>query len=192
MKRIVVADIMTRDPITIKPDINLLDCAKKMVKKRVGSLLLVDNRNKNRLVGLLTSDDIMWALVKKSKKDLSKIRAIDISPRKLATVNPSANIEETIKKMKRLKFERLPVIKQGELVGIITVRDILNFKPEIYPELNEFAKIREESKKLRRVKKAKTRESIGLPEDVCERCGKRDILYRIDERLICESCRNSM
>ena len=79
MENVLVADIMTREPITTKPDINLLDSAKKMVKKKVGSLLIVDKKN---LLGFISQKDILWALVKKSKEDLSKIKAIDISPKK--------------------------------------------------------------------------------------------------------------
>ncbi len=177
---------MTREPIVTKPDTNLLECAKKMVRKRVGSLLLVD---KKRLVGFISEKDILWALIKKSKEDLSQIKAIDISPRKIATIKPTATISQAIEKMKKVKFERLPVIENGELVGIITSRDILNFHPEFYPELEEFAKIREESKKLKRVKKAKSRESVK--EGTCEECGKQDILYKFNGMLICESCINS-
>lgn len=51
MKNILVADVMTRDPVIIKPDTNLLECAKKMVRKRVGSLLIVQNK---KLVGFLS------------------------------------------------------------------------------------------------------------------------------------------
>jgi len=79
MKEVLVADIMTRNPITIQPSENLLTCAKKMVRKKVGSLLIVD---KKRLVGFIDQKDILWALIKKSKEDLSKIRAIDICPKK--------------------------------------------------------------------------------------------------------------
>ena len=68
MENVLVADIMTREPITTKPDINLLDSAKKMVKKKVGSLLIVDKKN---LLGFISQKDILWALVKKSKEDLS-------------------------------------------------------------------------------------------------------------------------
>ena len=50
MQNRIVADVMTREPVIVKPDINLLDCAKKMVRKRVGSLLLVE---KKKLVGLI-------------------------------------------------------------------------------------------------------------------------------------------
>jgi len=185
MKKILVADVMTREPITIKPDTSLLECAKKMVKKRVGSLLLI---NRKRLVGFISQKDILWALIKKSKEDLSKIKAIDISPKKIATIKPSFTIEEAMKKMKKLKFEKLPVIHNKELVGVITIRDILNFHPEFYPELEEFAKIREESKKLKRVKKAKK----AFPEGICEECGNQDILFRINGMLICESCKNTI
>ena len=185
MKKILVADIMTREPIIVKPDTSLLECAKKMVKKRVGSLLLI---NKKKLVGFISQKDILWALIKKSKEDLATIKAIEISPKKIATIKPSFTIEEAIKKMKRLKFEKLPVIHNKKLIGVITIKDILNFHPEFYPELDEFAKIREESKKLKRVKKAKKFSQEGI----CEECGNQDVLFRINGMLVCESCKNTM
>lgn len=184
---IAVADVMTRYPISVLPETNLLECARKMVKKKVGSLLLVTNK---KLVGFLSQDDILWALVKKSKSDLSKIKAIDISPRKIATIKPSASIDEAFKKMKKLKFKRLPVIHNGECVGLVTSRDIVNFQPEIYPELKQLADIKEESKKLKRVQRAKSREFMH--EGICEECGNTDILYRVDGRLICERCKEMM
>lgn len=187
MERILVADIMTRDPITIGPGATLQDCAKMMVKKRVGSLLIA---HKKKLVGFISEKDILWAMIKKSKEDLSKILALDIAPRKIATVNPFISIKEAVKKMKKLKFDRLPVIHNGELVGIITAKDVLEFYPELYSEIDEISKIREEYRKLLRVKKAKiiprTRDGI------CEECGKRDILFRVDGRLMCEDCRSKI
>jgi len=187
MRNILIADIMTRDPITAKPNINLLECAKKMVKKRVGSLLILDKKN---LVGFISQKDILWALTKKSKKDLSKIRAIDVSPKKIATVKPSSTIEEATDKMKKFRFYRLPVVKDGELVGMVTVRDILNFYPELHRELSELELIREEVEKLKRIKKAKGRKVIN--EGICEECGNRDTLYRVNGMLICSSCMSSI
>lgn len=184
MDNILVADIMTRFPVTIRPDTNLLECAKTMVRKRVGSLLIVNNK---KLVGFISQRDILWALIKKSKEDLSKIRAIDISPKKIATIRPTAALKEAIEKMKKLKFERLPVVQENELVGMITIKDILTFRPEFYPEIDELSKIREEAKKLKRVKKAEK-----TIDGICEECGNPDYLYRFNGMLICESCRNSM
>ncbi|MAG78862.1 hypothetical protein CMI40_00610 [Candidatus Pacearchaeota archaeon] len=186
MKRIVVADVMTREPFIVKPDTSLLDCAKQMVRKRVGSLLIV---NKKKLIGFISEKDILWALIKKSKSDLSKIKAIDISPRKIATIKPLNTIDEAMKKMKKLKLEKLPVIHDNSLVGIITTKDILNFHPEVYQELEEFTQIREETEKLKRVKKA--RDKKLSQEGICEECGNQNILYRSEGMLICDSCRNS-
>jgi len=184
MDRIFVADVMTRDPIIIKPDTNLLECAKKMVRKRVGSLLLVE---KKKLLGIISKKDILWALVKKSKKDLNQIKAKDISPKKIATIKPTATVKEALVKMKKFKFERLPVIQENELIGMITARDIFNFQPELYPELEEFAQIREEAQKLKRIKKSKEKK-----EGVCEECGNFGFLSRVHGNLICENCRESI
>ena len=186
MKNILVADVMTRDPITIKPDTSLLECAKKMVRKRVGSLLIID---KKRLIGFISQKDILWALIKKPKEDLSKIRAIDISPKKIATIKPHSAIEEAMKKMKKFKFYRLPVVQNGELTGMITVRDILNFYPELSSELEELELIREKTKKLKRLKKAKNRSFDN--EGICEECGNQEILYEVDGMSICQSCISS-
>jgi CBS domain-containing protein len=183
MKKIIVADIMTQNPEIVKPDTSLLDCAKTMVKKRIRSLMIVD---KKKLIGFVTQRDILWAMIKKRGGDISKVKAIQIGIKKVTTINPSATLEEALKKMKKTKFRRLPVVQNKELVGIITIRDILSFHPELYPEIDEIDKIKEETEKLKRIKKAKNREFMH--EGVCEECGVTDILQKIDGRLICTSC----
>lgn len=181
-----VSDIMTRFPVTITPETNLLECAKKMVRKRVGALPIT---KKKELVGFISQKDILWALIKKSKKALVEINAKDISPKKLGTIKPDISIEQAIKRMNKLKFDKLPVVQGKELVGIITAKDILNFNPEFYPEISEYSKIREEQQKLRRVKK--TKKEIPI-EGVCEECGNSELLFKVNGALICESCKNSM
>jgi CBS domain-containing protein len=183
MESIQVADIMTRNPICIDPNTNLLECARTMVKNKTGSLLLV---NGNQLKGFISEHDILWALVKKSKDDLVDIKAIEISPRKLAVIKPSATIIQALEKMKKLKFERLPVVKEKELLGLITAKDILNFHPEYYPELEEISQIREETEKLNRLKRV--RDSISR-EGICEECGNTGLLYKFNGMLVCGSCR---
>lgn len=183
MRDVVVADIMTREPITIKPDTNLLECAKKMVRKRVGSLVITE---KKRLLGIITETDILWALVKKPNGDLSKVNAIDISAKKITSIKPTMAIEKAIEKMKSKRFDRLPVVQDGELVGLITVKDILNFNPEIYTEFEELRGIREEEEKLKRIEKTK---GFSNKEGICEECGKHGFLIRQDGMMICESCR---
>lgn len=182
-----MADVMTREAETISPEENLLKCSKKMVKKKVGSLILIKDK---KVTGFLSVKDILWALVKKSKKDLKDIKAKDISAKKVATIRPNAPIQKAINRMKKKKFKRLPVMERGKLVGIITAQDILSFKPEFYPELEEFARIKEEEEKLKRIKNVKDRKYMH--EGICEECGERDFLYKIDGRLVCESCKSQI
>jgi CBS domain-containing protein len=182
MNKIIVADIMTRDPIKISPETDLLTCAKIMVKKRTGSLLLVKDK---RLVGIVSRKDILWALVKKSKGDLSKIRAIDISPRKIATIKPTRTLDYAIRKIKKVRLARLPVIHNGELVGLITTKDILQYNPNIFPEFSEYHQIREWGEKEKRLEKAQERKII---EGICNECGNEGVLVEIDGELICEDC----
>lgn len=188
MDRITVSDMMTRQTITINPDENLLNCAKKMVKKRVGDLVLINKEKK--VTGFLTDEDILWAIVKKSKKDLKDIRAKDIAAKKVVTIRPDADIKEAIEKMKKKKFERLPVVEKGKrLVGIITTKDILSFQPEIYPELEEISKIKEEQEKLNRIKSSKSK---VIEHGVCEECGASEILYRFNGMLVCDGCKGDI
>jgi CBS domain-containing protein len=184
MERTRVSDIMTQDPITIDSNANLLECAKKMVRKRVGSLIISD---KKRLSGFISQRDVLWALIKNPRADLSKVKGVDISPKKISTVKPTATIKDVIKKMNSLKFDRFPVVDNGNIVGIVTAKDVLNFHPELYPELEEYANIREEQEKLRRVDQA--HEEV---EGTCDICGGKDTLTRFNGMMVCETCKNSL
>ena len=65
-----VGDVMTRDFVSVKPDTSLKDCSRIMIKKRVGSLILAEDK---QLKGLLTERDIVWALTK--TPDLKNVQA---------------------------------------------------------------------------------------------------------------------
>jgi len=179
-----VGDIMTRNFISVKPDTSLLECAKKMVKKRVGSLILKEN---DKLKGIVTEGDIIWALTKKSRRELSKIKASEIAPRKLVTIKPSADLYEALQKMNRTKYRWLPVTIKGNVIGFLTLKDILRIEPSLFDTVSEIMPIREESEKLKR-----RRIGEKFKEGLCEECGNFDILYGVDNRMICEACRDAM
>jgi len=185
MVEIKVGDIMTRNFISASPDTSLINCARKMIKNRVGSLLLVEDK---KLKGIITEKDIVWALTKKQGKGLDKIPASDITPKKLSTIKPSATIDEAIARMKKMKFRRLPVMVNGTVIGILTLKDILKIEPDfLHPDYFNLNDIRELSDKLKR-----KQNPSPFQEGLCEECGNTDLLYKTDGRLICEDCINSM
>ncbi len=184
MKDIFVSDVMNRSPVTVTPSTDLLECAKKMVTHKISSLIIMEN---NKLVGFLSQKDILWVLTKKPSQDLAKIKAIDISPKKIAIISSKSTLNEAIQKMNKLKFERLPVMHENRLVGVITAKDIIKINSDAYLEIEEFNHIRKESEKLEGKKRVEKKR-----EGICEECGHDGILSRVDGMLICESCKESL
>ncbi|MBU2503996.1 MAG: CBS domain-containing protein [Nanoarchaeota archaeon] len=184
MDNIKVSDVMARNVDTVGKDSNLIECAKKMVRKKTGGLIIVD---KKKLLGFISSKDILWALIKNPKADLSKIKALDISPKKIVTIKPSNTLDEAVDKMKKSKIYRLPVIDKKELVGIIKMKDILEFYPGLYDEFRELSEVGDETEKIKSLNCGEKEETI--PDGICEECGERDSLYRGENGiLMCASC----
>jgi CBS domain-containing protein len=175
-----VGDLMTRNFIHVSPDTDLRQCAKTMVKKRVGSLIIKDGE---KLKGILTEKDIIWAIVKKSKKDLKNIKAKDLMKRKVVTIKPGADITEAIRKFKKKKIRRLPVVERGRLIGFITSKDVLKIDPGLFQLIAQTIKIKEETQKLKRRRTVRK-------QGICEECGEFDILYKSEAQVLCETCYN--
>ncbi len=174
---------MTRNFVSQTPQASLYDCAKKMARERVDSLMITNGK---KLVGILTSRDILWAITKKPGLNIKRIRGIDIAAKKLAVIKPSADISQAIEKMNASNFKRLPVISDGEIIGVITVKDILAVEPELYAEMHSLMDVREEHLKLEKSKHA-------FPIDgLCENCGALSDLLRVEGQLLCHDCRDEL
>lgn len=183
--RIAVGDIMTRKLTSVKPGTNLQLCAKEMVKQRVNSLPITEGK---KLVGFLTARDILWTITKKPKINLQEIKAINIATKKVAVVKPSADIRQALDKMKKYGFRRLPVISRGNIVGIVTLKDLLRVDPDIYKEIGELDMIREESAKLKNLSMQKEWDAEGL----CAECDAFAPLLKVEGRLLCPDCRDEL
>jgi len=175
-----VGDLMTRNFIHVLPTTNLHECAKIMLKKRVGSLIISEN---NELRGILTEKDIIWAVIKKSKKDLREIFAKDLMKRKVVTVKPSADVVEVLQKVKKTKLRRFPVVENNKVIGMITTKDILRVDPGLYESISETMSIREETKKLAGIP-SRVRRSEGT----CEECGNLGRVFNDAGTWLCEKC----
>ena len=184
-RRIAVGDIMTRNFAHVKPSTSLNLCSKEMVKKRLNSLILME---KGKLKGILTARDILWVLTKKSNLDLRKFNAIDVATKKVAVIKSSANIGQALHKMKKYGFRRLPVLSRGEVVGMLTIKDIMRIDPTVYREIDQMKDVREENRKLERLA---TREEYDV-QSFCEECDSFSTLLRMEGRLLCTNCRNDL
>ena len=182
-----VGDIMTRNFVHVYPDTSIIDCAKEMIKKHVGSLVVKEGRNIN---GILAEKDVIWAIVK--KQDLTKLKARDIMSRRVITIAPSKDLYDALEIMKRTRFKHLPVTVKSEVIGLVTLKDILRLEPSLFGSVREALLIREEAEKLK-AREARTgkKELAWIKEGECSECGAYGLLYNIDNKLLCEMCKNT-
>lgn len=184
-----VGDLMTREFVHATSETDLLNCARIMIKKRVGSLILKENDN---LSGILTEHDVLWALIKKSKKGLENIKARDIATKKVLTIKPEADLSEALDKMNKKKTRRLPVVFKGKVIGLITIKDILKFCPALLGSAEGIMEIKEISEKQKRYGTRQFDGERRFKDGMCEECGNFDLVSKIDGRLLCEACIDAM
>jgi CBS domain-containing protein len=119
-----VGDLSLKKPITIGPNKSLREALTLIHEKKVGSILVV--RDKHTILGILTRYDVL-SRVTLSNLDLSTpISAVMTPDVKTLTVDDTA--EKAGLLMSRFNIRHLPVLDRGELVGIISERDLFSLQ----------------------------------------------------------------
>lgn len=171
-----VADAMSLAPVTILPNKSVYEATKIMIKRRVGSLLVIKG---DILIGILTEKDIVKFIAKGT--DAKKILIKEVMTTKIQTIKPDEDLYEALHRMKKEKVRRLPVVYKGKLVGMLTQHDILKLQPAMFDIIQEKASI-----KSCGALKGKPNEGNC---EVCENFGR---LFDVDGKLICVNCRDDI
>ena len=179
-----VGDIMTRDVISIKPSATIQECARTMSRKDIGTVIIED---KGKIRGALTEKDIIWALTK--KQDIANIKVSDIMLRKVTTIKPSKDIFEAMLRMKNQKSGWLPVTVRGNVIGMLTINDILKIETSLFEIVSQIWTVREVDEKMNRKRNALVGRESWIKEGECKECGAYGILYNNEGKLLCETCK---
>ena len=115
----VVANHMTRDLLSIEPDASLGEAATRMTSRGVGAVVVLDGE---RLTGILTERDILKAVGAGYRDDA---RVSEWMTRDPETVEPSDATDHAAALMIHGGFRHLPVVEEGRLVGILSIRDLM-------------------------------------------------------------------
>lgn len=118
---ILVRHVMTAAPKTLSPDRTVADAAGLMEQYDVGVIPLSDDDD--ALVGLVTDRDLVLRIIAK-QRDPREVRLGDVATTRLVTTTPDTNITDARDLMAANKVRRLPVVKDGRLVGILALGDI--------------------------------------------------------------------
>ena len=121
---------MTKNPVTIGPDMSVPDAMDLMHEKKVHRLPVLDPSGK--LVGIVSEGDLLYASpspattlnVWEMHALLAKLKVEKVMTRNVITVTEDTPIEEAARIMVEKKIGGLPVLREEALVGIITETDL--------------------------------------------------------------------
>ncbi len=114
------SDLTIRDVITISPDASIAEANEIMDMEEVSGLPVVENEI---VVGIISRRDIKPIINNGSKKKVK-----DIMTEEVLTIPESTTPDEALDIAYENKVERLPVVRDGKIMGIVTIRDILERK----------------------------------------------------------------
>ena len=94
-----------------------------MDEKNVGALPVVDNK---ALVGIVSERDYIRKVIVKGRSSKDTLVS-DIMTNQVLTVNPSDSVTECMRIMTERRVRHLPVLEGTKLVGILSMRDVVNW-----------------------------------------------------------------
>ena len=121
-----VEDVMVEDVISVSEGATVRKAAELMGKHGIGCLIVV---KKGRPVGIVTERDMVKRIVLEPT-DPEETKVGEIMSRPLVVGNPQMDVDEASKLMRKRKIKKLPVVKKGRLVGLVTTTDLVR-SPEV-------------------------------------------------------------
>jgi CBS domain-containing protein len=171
-----VREAMSSPVVSVDENEDIVQVANKMREQKVGAVIVVNNNGNP--VGIVTERDIVTRVVADGV-DPNSLVAAKVMSSPLKMVEPELKLMDAMKMMDKENIRRLGVIYKGELVGVITNRNILRLVPTIVDIMKEQKEIIENSISSKS-------SSVGY----CDRCEiYSNNLREINGEFLCGECR---
>ena len=118
---VALAEVMSKEVVSLPPDSTVSDAARVMVRGGFGSVVIVQGR---MLLGILTERDALRAAAEED--DLRAVRVDQWMTEDPDTALPDLDTEEAASLMLSRGYRHLPVEVDGELLGMVSLRDVLS------------------------------------------------------------------
>ena len=119
-----VSDILNKKGshiYSVEPGISVYDALKFMGEKNIGALLVMEG---SKLNGIISERDYARKVVLKGKTSL-ETKVSDIMTEKVITILPEDNLERCMELMSENHIRHIPVVKNGEVKGVISISDVV-------------------------------------------------------------------
>jgi CBS domain-containing protein len=114
-----VREVMSETLFTVSPSATVGEAVALMAQHRVGSMLVMDG---TKLAGIFTERDTVRAI--SHSHDAPSHEVSSWMTHDPMTVGPDEQVEEALKTMLDKGFRHLPVVKDGDVIGIVSIRDL--------------------------------------------------------------------
>lgn len=112
-------ELMTKECVTVTMQDNVYEIAVKMKQNDIGFIPVVEGQ---KLIGVVTDRDLVvrgYAERRSGSAEVEQVISKDV-----ITATPDTTIDEAAKVMSNNKIRRLPVVENGNLVGVIAIGDL--------------------------------------------------------------------
>ncbi len=136
MHKSIVPDIIggKQTLLTLGADVSVRQAAKLMAERHIGAVLITAD---GRLEGIFTERDVLNKIVAPGR-DPEAVKLAEVMTRNPDTVSPDASALDTLIRMQTKGYRHVPVVDEGELIGIVSVRDLFNaVKRELEEDIQE-------------------------------------------------------
>ena len=120
-----VSDILSQkggNVFTVSPETSVADVSRELSVRRIGSVLVLDEDG--GVAGIVSERDLVRALASQGASAL-ELEAWQVMTREVVTCDPDASIDEVMEVMTSGRFRHLPVVRHGELLGLVSIGDIV-------------------------------------------------------------------
>jgi CBS domain-containing protein len=121
-----VAEVMNANVLTVDPAASIGEAAEKMMDAGVGAVVVMEDMA--RIVGIVTERDILRAVAQRARAAEARVR--QWMTESVVTIEPETTVEDAAKMMFERNFRHLPVMKDGRLRGIVSLRRLSQYEFE--------------------------------------------------------------
>ena len=125
-----VSDILSQKGglvFSVTPGTSVAEVSQQLSVRRIGSVLVLNEASS--VVGIVSERDLVRALAAHGPKAL-ELEARQIMTRDVVTCDPDDSIDEVMQAMTTGRFRHLPVVHRGELLGLVSIGDVVKARLE--------------------------------------------------------------
>ena len=123
-----LSEIMSSPVETCRPAASARQVARQMAEKNVGSILVLGD--KPAPIGIITERDLVEKVLSPDRVDCNRITASEIMTPHPHSVTPETYMYEAMTYLTAHRIKHLPVVDRGQLVGVVTMRDLMRYRSQ--------------------------------------------------------------